>query len=245
MSLPSNSKWLLVLIGATRYVEGSTRLQKYGLLTFKKIGNREEFFSDWRPDKFGVFSKSLAQNLTMLVDDKYVTKDEVTNTYGKTSYRYRITDKGRNEIQDLINVKKDVVEDVCGIAQYYFDKSTKEVLADVYTLYPEYTTNSTIKHEVNKNKIDQETLFEESEFDIPSDQAKHLSFDLTNLVTRNAPEHVFNDEDTREKLAKEIGLRGIPKLDATAFDRLAGMFGKKIKLDKIDAVETVRAIRGS
>ena len=245
MSLSPSSKWLLVLIGATRYIEGSTRLQKYGLLTFKKIGNREEFFSDWRPDKFGVFSKSLAQSLTLLVDDRYVTKDEVTNSYGKKSYRYRITDKARNEIQDLINDKKDVVEDVCGIAQYYFDKSTKEVLADVYTLYPEYTTNSTIKHEVNKNKIDQETLFEESEFDIPSDQSKHLSFDLTNLVTRNISEHIFNDEDMREKLAKKIGLKDIPKLDATAFDRLAGMLGKKVKLDKIDAVETVRAIRGS
>lgn len=245
MSLTSSSKWLLVLIGATRYVEGSTRLQKYGLLTFKKIANREEFFSDWKPDRFGVFSKSLAQTVTLLVDDKYVTKDEVTNTYGKTSYRYRITDKGRNEIQDLINAKKDIVEDVCGIAQYYFDKSTKEVLADVYTMYPEYTINSTIKHEVNKNKIDQEALFEESEFDTPFDQTKHLSFDLTNLVTRNVSEHIFNDEDTREKLAKEIGLRDIPKLDTTAFERLAGILGKKVKIDRIDAVETVRAIRGS
>jgi len=245
MSISTKSKWLLVLIGATRYVEGSTRLQKYGLLTFKKISNKEEFFSDWKPDKFGVFSKSLAQSLTLLVDDKYVTKDEVINPYGKKSYRYRITDLGRNEILDLVKEKKDIVEDICGIAQYYFDKPTKEVLADVYTLYPEYTGNSTIKPEVNKNKIDQETLFEEPEFDVPSEQSKHMSIDLTNLVTRNISEHIFNDEDVREKLAKGIGLKDIPKLDSTAFDRLAGMLGKKVNLDKINAVEEVRAIRGS
>ena len=245
MSISASSKWLLVLIGATRYVDGSTRLQKYGLLTFKKIENREEFFSDWKGDKFGVFSKSLAQSLTLLVNDEYVAKEEVINPYGKKSYRYRITNKGRDEIQDLVRNKTDIVQDVCGIAQYYFDKPTKEVIADVYTLYPEYTTNSIIKHEVNKNKIDQETLFEEPEFDIPFEQPQHMSSDLTNLVTRNISEHVFNDEDVREKLAKEIGLAAIPELDATAFDRLAGMLGNKVGLGRIDAVDTVRAIRGS
>lgn len=65
------------------------------------------------------------------------------------------------------------------------------------------------------------------------------------LVTRNTSEHMFNDDDVREKLTKEIGLNNIPKIDVTAFDRLVGMLGKKIKLEKIDAVETVRAIRGS
>lgn len=57
--------------------------------------------------------------------------------------------------------------------------------------------------------------------------------------------HRLSDSLVREKLAKEIGLRDIPKFDATVFDRLAGMFGKRIKMDKIDAVEIVRVIRDS
>lgn len=55
----------------------------------------------------------------------------------------------------------------------------------------------------------------------------------------------LSDFLTREKLAKKIGLRNIPKLDSAAFDRLAGMLGKRIKPEKIDAVEIVRVVRGS
>ena len=101
MALPQSAKWLLILIGATRYVDGSTRLQKYGLLVSKKIGQKEEFFSDWQPDKFGVFSKSLAKTMTVLVNEGHVVTDKVVNQYGKNTLRYRITDKGRNEIQDI------------------------------------------------------------------------------------------------------------------------------------------------
>lgn len=243
--ISSAAKWLLVLIGSTKYVDGSTRLQKYGLLVHKKIGQKEEFFNDWQPDRYGVFSKSLAKTVTLLEDHNYITKDNVINPYGKPSFRYRITDKGRNEIQQLLIEKKEIVEEICGISQYYFDKSLKEVLADVYTLYPEYTTNSTIKADVNKNKIDLETMFEESEFEIPLESSKKLESDITNLITKTTSEHVFNDEDLREKLAKQIGLEEIPKLDIKAFDRLSGILQNKIKLDKIDSVELVRTVRGS
>lgn len=245
MALSKSAKWLLILIGATRYVEGSTRLQKYGLLVSKKIGQKEEFFDDWQPYKFGVFSKSLAKTTSVLVGDGYVTADKVVNSYGKDTLRYRITDKGRNEIQDIIREKKDTVDEICRIPQYYFDKSLKEVLADVYTLYPEYTTNSTIKHKVNKDRIEQESLFEEAEFDIPFESPDKLSSDITNLITKTPSEHVFNDEDMREKLAKQVGLKNIPNLDSGAFDRLAGMLKDKIPAEKIDSVEVVRTVRGS
>lgn len=244
MALSQSAKLLLILIGATKYVEGSTRLQKYGLLVSKKIGQKEEFFSDWQPDKFGVFSRSLAKTVTILANEGLITADKV-NIYGKDTIRYRITDKGRGEIQDIIREKKNLVGEICGIPQYYFGKSLKEVLADVYTLYPEYTTNSTIKHEVNKNRIEQESLFEESEFDIPFESSTKLSSDITNLITQTPSEHVFNDEDIREKLAKQIGLKSIPKIDNGAFDRLAGMLRNKIQTEKIDSVEVVRTVRGS
>lgn len=244
MALSHSAKLLLILVGATKYVEGSTRLQKYGLLVSKKIGQKEEFFSDWQPDKFGVFSKSLAKTVTMLADDGMITADKI-NIYGKNTTRYRITDKGRGEIQNIIREQENLVNEICGIPQYYFDKSLKEVLADVYTLYPEYTTNSTIKHEVNRNKIEQESLFEESEFDIPFGSSTRLSSDITNLITKTASEHIFNDEDIREKLAKQVGLTGIPNLDSGAFDRLAGMLKKKIQAKNIDAVAIVRTVRGT
>jgi len=245
MMLSLSAKWLLVLIGSTKYVDGTTRLQKYGLLTYKKIGKKEEFFSDWQPDKFGVFSKSLAKTTTLLVDEKYVAKDRIVNSYGKQTFRYRITEKGRNEIQDLVREKEDTVKEICGIVQYYFGKSLKEVLADTYTLYPEYTTNSTIRPEVNKNRTEQESLFEEPEFDIPFESTQKLESDITNLITKVTSEHVFSDEDLREKLAKQIGLKDIPKLDTNAFDRLSGILQNKIKSEKIDPVEIVRTVRGS
>jgi len=244
MVLSSNAKLLLVMIGSTKHVDGATRLQKYGLLVHKKLANREPFFDDWQPDKFGVFSKSLAKTATVLVEQGFVQKDEVVNYYGKKSSRFRITERGRAEIQDILTQKQDLVSEICGITQYYFDKPLKEVLADTYALFPEYTTNSTIKHEVNKNRIDQESLFEE-EFETPFESGQKLQADLTNLLTKTAPEHVFNDEDQREKLAKQIGLKEIPKLDSNAFGRLSGILRNKINQNQVDSVEIVRTVRGS
>lgn len=243
MSLSTRSKWLLVVIGSSKYVQGDTRLQKYGLLVYKKIPNIE-FYTEWDSGNFGVFCKSLASDTKALIEQGLVTSNDVVNSYGKKVARYRITDKGRNEIQNLLRDKEENVKKICEITQYYFDKHLKELLADVYTLYPEFTGNSKIRPEVGKQQIEANS-FLSPEFEIPFESEQTLESDVTNLITTITSEFVFNDEDMREKIAKQIGLKKIPTLDPSSFDKLSGILQDKIKAKKIDSVDLVRTVRSS
>lgn len=242
MPLSIRAKWLLLVIGSTKYVQGDTRLQKYGLLVHKKNPGIE-FYDDWNSGNFGVFSKSLASDTKLLVEKKFVSSNDVVNVYGKNVARYSITDEGRNEIQDMLK-EKEIIKKICEITQYYFDKSLKDVLADVYTLYPEFTENSKIKPDVGKKQIETNS-FLSPEFEIPFESNQKLESDITNLITKTSTEHVFNDEELREKIAKNIGLDKIPKLNPDAFDKLSGILEDKINEEEIDSVELVRTVRGS
>jgi len=61
--LSTKDKWLLAIIDSTPYVDGRTRLHKYGILVSKEVLNNTEFFDDWKPNDFGGFSPSLAKSL--------------------------------------------------------------------------------------------------------------------------------------------------------------------------------------
>jgi len=242
LTLSLKSKWLLVIIGSTKYVEGATRLQKYGLLVSNKVPEIGEFFNDWESEKFGVFSKTLAKSLETLQKNECVETDYVVNLYGKKVARYRISNKGRDVIQDLIQNEETKIRKICEITQYYFKKSLKEVLADVYILYPEFTNKSTIIPEVGRTKVEQNS-FLSPEFEIPFNSSKKLESDISNLVTTTVDEHVFNDEDMREEIAKSIGLKEIPKLDPNSFKKLSGILEERIKDRKINSVDLVRSVR--
>jgi len=244
MGLSNRQKWLLVLIGSTKYVEGNTRLQKYGLLIHNRIPKLENFYNDWASNKYGVFSPDLALDLQKFQQKGFVNANKVTNRYGKEVNRYEISNDGRDQIKDLIEEQKDVINAICGITQYYFQKSLKELLADVYSLYPEFTTRSQIKPEVNQKTIELNS-FLSPEFEIPFDAIEKLESDISNLYTKSTQEHLFNDEDFRESLARKIGLKEVPKLDPNAFDRLSGIFEDEIKLEKTNSVELIRTVRGS
>lgn len=242
MVLSPREKWLLVVIGSENYVEGKTRLQKYGLLIYKKVLDIEEFYQDWTPNNYGVFSPSPAKGLQTLQIQGYIVADQVASASGRSVNRYKITEKGRDEIKELLERQQEKVRKISEIIHYYFTKSLNSVLNDVYSLFPEFTTKSKIIPDVNKFKLEQEEFFEQ-EFDNSINEK--LESNLTNLVTKETTEYVYNDEDLREKLAKKIGLHEIPKLDPSAFDRLSGLLKNKIKSKEIDSIDIVRTVRGS
>ena len=243
MSLPIELQWLLVIISSTKYVEGDTRLQKYGLLIHKKIPEIE-FFEDWKPWLYGVFSPKMKRGLTTLAEQDFVQVNLIKN-YQKPVKRYSITERGKNAMMFLQKEKKDIVKRISDITKYYSSKTLKELLADVYLMYPEYTDSSTIIAEVNKEKI-KYTPNLSPEFEIPYDDDQKLEVALSDLVTsQSSAEHVFNDDDLRAKLTKLIGLDSVPSLDPKSFDRLSGIFKKKVKTKGIDSVDLVRSFRGS
>lgn len=264
MALTTSDKWLLVIISSADYVEGRARLHKYGLLVHKKIQSIGEFYEDWQPNNYGVFSPSLARGLQTLQVHGYVDSIQVPSKSGKAVDRYKITEKGRTEIIDLLENQQDAIRKISQIVNYYFAKPLSAVLNDVYTLFPEFVTKSKILADVNRAKLMEEELFEQEINDWESNQSMRLSkqecrllfeqeindgesnqSNLTNLVTKKTAEHLYNDEDLREKLGKKIGLTDIPSLDMTAFDRLSGLLQDKIKSKEVDSVDIVRTIRGT
>ncbi len=243
MILPARAKWLLVIIGSTRYVEGVTRLHKYGIIIhnkFSKIG----FYDDWQADKFGMYSVELASDLKLLQENDYVDTNHVTNEWNKKVPRISISDKGKDAIRDLVKEFPSQASGICGISQAYFNKSLKELIADAYTLYPIYARKSIIKPEINKAMAKADPFFN-PEFEIPFEAPEKLKSDMSNLIAGQASEYPYNDEDIREKLAKSIGLSEIPKIDPRSFDRLSGILGDKLGFGDVDSVELVRSVRGS
>ena len=244
MSVSVELKWLLAIIDSVKYVEGDTRLQKYGLLIYKKIPE-VEFFEDWKPWLYGVYSRKLTKGLQLLQKLDYVITNPVNKGFNKVVKRYQVSETGKKEIESLKKESEDIIKRISEITNYYFSKPLKELLADVYLMYPKYADNSTIKAEVNREKT-KRTPQLSPEFEIPYDNDDKLESVLSDLVTtQSQTEHVFNDEDLREKLSRLIGLTSVPKLDPKSFDRLAGILKNKIKTKEIDSVELVRSFRGS
>ena len=64
--LKIEDKWLLAMIDSVPYIEGRTRLQKFGILLLHEVLNDEKFFDDWMPDNYGGFSQQLAASLIKL-----------------------------------------------------------------------------------------------------------------------------------------------------------------------------------
>ena len=62
--------------------------------------------------------------------------------------------------------------------------------------------------------------------------------------TTASQQHVFGDEDFREKLARSAGLEGIPDLDPRSFDRIKGVLSGQISTEGFDSEEMVKEVRG-
>lgn len=237
--LTIKDKWLLAVIASTPYIEGRTRLQKYGILSFNEVLNSEEFFDDWQPDDFGGFSPKLASSLNKLERRNYVQSSEVITESGYPVNRYTLSEKGKNVIEEFLQHDKSKFEKIKSITSNYFQKSLKILLDDVYQKYPTLTTNSKIKADVNKTRTINHTYLS-PKFEIPYDEEPQI------LESSMIPsqQHVFNDDDFRRKIAKSIGLDKTPDLDPKSFDRIKGILATKIETDDFNSEELVKEVRG-
>lgn len=221
------------------YIQGKTRIQKYGLLAAKQILNEKDFFDDWRPDNFGGFSPKLALCIDKLVQNGFVNSSDIMTTYGKKMPCYELSDKGKKNLSDFMKGNLKTIERIREIIGYYHQQKLSKLLENIYVLYPDLTIESKIKAEVSKANTKNNSYLS-PEYEIAIDNNESIEIDST--VPAN--EHVFNDEYFREKLAKSIGLDKIPKLDPKSFDRLSGIISKKIETEEFDSIELVKAVRG-
>src|SRR5438132_11210924 len=90
------SVWLLVIIHLSKSVDGITRLHKLAFLTMEQVPGMERvgFYSDWEPSKYGPFSRSLASDVSWLIDNGLLDNSSVQSVAGYTLERFRVTDEG-------------------------------------------------------------------------------------------------------------------------------------------------------
>jgi len=241
--ITNNAKWLLVIINSNPFIQGNTRLQKYGLLVYgKEVLTKSEFFDDWRAGDFGGFSKQLMLTTDYLIREGYAASNPTVLSETITVNRYKLTDKGLSEIKEIEANQKDKVEKIKGLLGPYFKKSLDTVLDEIYTLFPQFTDKSRIKAKVSQTHTKNHSYLS-PEFEIPIDNVAAEEI-LSDAVTAQPNDFVFNDEYFREKLAKSIGLAKAPKLDPKSFERLSGIISSKIKTKEFDSVDLVKSVRG-
>ena len=148
-TLKAEDKWLLVIVNLLPYVEGRTRLQKFGMLSFYEVLKDEEFFDDWRPSRYGGYSPRLANSLKRLKADGYVRADKVTVERDYQVNRYSLTEAGRRAIAEF-ETDSLRLEKIKTILSHYFTRTLNDLLADVYQRYPELAANSKIIADINR-----------------------------------------------------------------------------------------------
>ncbi|CAI9830669.1 hypothetical protein IBTHAUMO2_1030025 [Nitrosopumilaceae archaeon] len=204
-------QWLLAIIGASDSIEGNTRLQKYCLLASKLILKGGSAYDDWRPYKFGAWSNDVRSDVESLQAAGLV-KMEVTGDFYDT-HVYELLPHGRSELDIFVEMHPKIFSDVKTIISYYRDKDLDELLADVYSLFPEYTAKSTIMdrvmHAMMKRSADASAVYSLPYTD------KKVGLQMMTGASGGPPE--IDDREIRAEIAKMIGLPGVPPINPDAF----------------------------
>ena len=154
--------------------------------------------------------------------------------------RYAISEKGKDALLLFDRKHSGLIQKIKVITDHYFGRSLNELLADAYTLFPEYTGKSKIKALVRKTLLERDSDLIAS-FELPFTKKKISLSSITHTAKPNP--FMYGDEDFRKKLAKKSGLNRIPPLDIGAYDELSEIFADKKFLQDIDLQEIMEEIR--
>lgn len=134
------------------YVEGATRLQKYGFLSAMEIKELRNynFYDDWSASDYGPFSKKFAIDINSAINNGLIDKHHVKNRYDFDVHRFAVTQQGKNIVQYLKKEHSKLYSKIFEITSKYQSKSLIDLLQDVYYQYPNYAIASKIKAEIGK-----------------------------------------------------------------------------------------------
>ncbi len=154
----TSDRALMVISDATLY--GTTRLQKYGFLLtqqYKKEMNviaeaepKLKFYDDWEPLWFGPFSKSLADDIDICMDNSLIYREAVK--LSQDSFRYGLTLKGRVRWRVMLRKFNNEMTAIHKKVMNLQKMRLGRLLENIYSAYPEYTVNSTILKKIQDSE---------------------------------------------------------------------------------------------
>ncbi len=149
--IPGRAKWLLAIVDLSGRVEGSTRLQKLAFLANQMIPElaRFDFYSDWKPSKYGPFSPTLAEDVDGLESRKLLDKEQVEFAETSRLDRYSATPEGKTLASQFESTMPDITNQLQKhIISKYAAMPLMDLLHAVYYQFPEYTVESRIAGEI-------------------------------------------------------------------------------------------------
>ena len=139
-------------------IDGATRFQKLVFLA-QEEGEMPEAYDDFRPDRFGPFSKSLHHDLNVFRQQGYIERDVVTNEYGQERHIYSLTETGIRVAKAIVDDYRPVFDAATVIKERHNSQPLPDLLDYVYTKYADYRTAT---------EVDTKSLFDpdtKSEFE--------------------------------------------------------------------------------
>jgi len=140
---------LILILCIQNEIVGFTRFVKYLFLVSQaNIFPKNELVIDWKPHHYGLYWHRFDTFISILSHDNILKKQEQSTLSGNTTTKFTITIKGRKTFQALSQKYKAELDTITHLIRNNQKKSLPVLLKFVYQQYPEYTTNSRIKHEV-------------------------------------------------------------------------------------------------
>lgn len=134
----------LLYADGCREIRGATKLQKLAFLAQEEYGVEE--LHNFKPDKYGPFSPSLASAVNALEQKGLVREREEQVPGGNKMLVYSLTDKGVRVLKKLLHDRDEDIERMLESAEDvkkdWGYSSLDRLLQHVYQSYPRYTSES-------------------------------------------------------------------------------------------------------
>ena len=151
----TRSMLLVLLLGTMGEIKYKTRLQKYLFLADKQFAQQkgrkpDKLVFDWKPHKFGPFSESLDLCVNRNLKNNTIKAFTVQEANKSEGVGYQLTVKGRAQFNDMLKTFGNTSKLIHGMLHPFQDDSSQnQLLKFVYSMHPEYTTESQIRDKIN------------------------------------------------------------------------------------------------
>ena len=142
---------LALLVVDNEPIRGRTKLQKMVFLLSQIIPELKENVK-YNPYNYGMYDENVDTALEFLESENIIKRIEEPIDNEKYIEIFELLDKSVGE--EALNKLKQYIDYIKQIKEQYNDLTEDEVLAIVYTLYPEYAQYSEKKEEIEKKKLD-------------------------------------------------------------------------------------------
>jgi uncharacterized protein YwgA len=139
-------KWIFIILGALdgEGIRGRIRITKELFLISKKISTELDDAIFFYPYQFGPYSSRLASRMNHLIQT-----NQITLKYEQRDWKYSLSNDYIKKAEKFIGtLTADVIDQVNTLKKRLKKMSTRKILREIYTDYPEYAQVSLVAEDI-------------------------------------------------------------------------------------------------